>query len=258
MRTVPSRIVRIFSRENQKKLFDICHNTSYKRQYDKIDDIKEIVEPLGCEFLGAGTNRVVFLQGKYAFKIALDYMGWEDNLTEVVLNRELLNYGAIRCFETNGLIMGCQYVYIIPPDAFPKFRKSILEICKKLSRKYVFADLGYSNKNYFNWGMEPETGKCKFLDYGYMFKKDPLLFRCPNCKTPLTYDENYVEIFCPHCGNKYSFFDVRNWCETTDEVREEIFKDVEEVKVEISDIEAFKLDELREKENSSYKPLLRL
>jgi DNA-directed RNA polymerase subunit RPC12/RpoP len=244
----PSRAYRLFGVEPQLQLFEICKNDKdYKDQYDKIDDMVKIVKPLGLQFLGAGSNRIAFRHGLFAFKVALDYMGWNDNIIETRKNIELRPYGAIKCYETNGLIMGCDYVSLIPPNQFEMFRKPIIKICEKLSKDYVFADLGYSTKNQFNWGFDLQTGKLKFLDFAYIFKKNKNVFLCPKCHEPLCYDENYVNIICPDCGSKYSYFDVKYWHKTNNNTRENIFKENKEKMVVTVDENAFKLNNNQDK-----------
>ena len=92
-----------------------------------------------------------------------------------------------KTYETNYLINVAEYVMVIDKDTFVMNEDAIKTILGDMAKEYLFDDVGYSLKNYCNWGSRftPNGEEMVILDYGYLYplfgqnRED--LFRCPKC-----------------------------------------------------------------------------
>ena len=164
-----SRIKENFTIEDLETLYDICLSNRYSDNNDKVDQIHYMLTRRGFMELGAGTNRYSMLKDNYVFKFALDHYGFDDNNTEFDRCKELLEYGATKTYETNGLISVSQYVNVMSQKEFKDNKDKIRGILHWMSMKYLFADLGCVEKNFRNWGWD-DNKELRFLDYGLTFR----------------------------------------------------------------------------------------
>lgn len=164
---------------------------------------------ISFNFLGDGTNRMALLIDGYVYKLALDDQGYIDNLTEFKMSREAQPY-VTKTYETNGLFCVAEYVTLISYDEFVKQKMRILEILEILSSEYLLGDMGWTKKNYCNWGYRKNTKDLVILDYGHMMKVDTNKFICSECGGFLSYNSTYTEIECISCHKKMDFMAMKS------------------------------------------------
>jgi hypothetical protein len=180
---------------------------------DNNDKAQMVMELLGPEFdeIGTGTNRVAAMRNGIVYKIALDTRGEIDNFTEYKRSSELENF-VIRVYETNMLINVCEYVTVFDQEQFEMNETTVKMILEQLAKGYIFEDLGFTLKNYYNWGYRDDK-TIVALDFGYLYSnvgQDNAL-TCPHCKARLKYDANYVDFVCenPTCDVRFRPMDIR-------------------------------------------------
>lgn len=164
---------------------------------------------ISFNFLGDGTNRMALLIDGYVYKLALDDQGYIDNLTEFKMSREAQPY-VTKTYETNGLFCVAEYVTLISYDEFVKQKMRILEILEILSSEYLLGDMGWTKKNYCNWGYRKNTKDLVILDYGHMMKVDTNKFICSECGGFLSYNSTFTEIECISCHKKMDFMAMKS------------------------------------------------
>lgn len=176
---------------------------------DKLSKYFEKKPDISFNFLGDGTNRMAFLVDGYVFKLALDDQGYIDNLTEFKMSREAQPY-VTKTYETNGLFCVAEYVTLISYDEFVKQKMRILEILETLSSEYLLGDMGWTKKNYCNWGYRQNSKDLVILDYGHMMKIDQNKMICTECGSFLSYNSTYTEIECISCHKKMDFMSMKS------------------------------------------------
>ena len=176
---------------------------------DKLSKYFEKKSDISFNFLGDGTNRMAFLVDGYVFKLALDDQGYIDNLTEFKMSREAQPY-VTKTYETNGLFCVAEYVTLISYDEFVKQKMRILEILETLSSEYLLGDMGWTKKNYCNWGYRQNSKDLVILDYGHMMKIDQNKMICTECGSFLSYNSTYTEIECISCHKKMDFMSMKS------------------------------------------------
>lgn len=187
---------------------------------DNNDKAKIVSLILGPEFIeiGTGTNRIAYKHNGVVVKVALDRRGLVDNLTEFKRSSELEVWLA-RTYESNYLVNICEYVEVLDQDEFYINEGSIKEILQNISQNYLFDDIGFTEKNSYNWGkreailtdderrlygsMADDIYDVVILDYGYLYplhgqKKE--LFRCPKCHHELKWNGNFTMLGCTNSG----------------------------------------------------------
>lgn len=164
---------------------------------------------ISFNFLGDGTNRMALLIDGYVYKLALDDQGYIDNLTEFKMSREAQPY-VTKTYETNGLFCVAEYVTLISYDEFVKQKMRILEILDILSSEYLLGDMGWTKKNYCNWGYRKNTKDLVILDYGHMMRVDTNKFICSECGGFLSYNSTFTEIECISCHKKMDFMAMKS------------------------------------------------
>lgn len=197
----PTNIIReVFSDEQIRALHYLAMRVDIEDNNDKAEMIRMIV-PSDFVEIGTGTNRIAFLYNNLVYKIALDRRGYVDNLAEFKRSSELPMYLA-RTYETNYLINVAEYVLVIDKDTFVQNEDSVKMILEDMAKDYLFDDVGYSLKNYCNWGSRfTTTGETLvILDYGYLYplfgQNREELFRCPRCGSKLQWNPTYTEFIC--------------------------------------------------------------
>jgi uncharacterized C2H2 Zn-finger protein len=161
--------------------------------------------------LGTGTNRIAFLRNNYVYKVALDRNGFVDNWTEYKRSIESPEY-LTKVYECNMLIAVCEYVSVMDLSQFMDNEAPIKEILSILSESYVMDDVGFTDKNYYNWGYR-DNGDIVLLDYGYMYPRagQERALSCPKCGSMLAYNMDYTKFICSNkgCGLDLRVMDVR-------------------------------------------------
>lgn len=170
--------------------------------------------------LGTGTNRVGVKIDGYVFKIALDFMGMTDNLREFKYSKVLQPY-VIEVYDClpNGLVAVSEYTTPFGSDDYYDHMPEVREILKDISSKYLIGDIGLTTNNYGNWGIVNPGEKVKCLDFAYIYSFGYKTFQC-SCGELLVYDNDFVNLYCPNCGKKYTFREVRRRITRADEAAE--------------------------------------
>ena len=147
-------------------------------------------------------------------KVALDRRGLTDNFAEFKRSPELENFLA-RTYETNYLINICEYIEVMDQDEFIMNEGSIKTVLARMSENYLFDDIGFTDKNSYNWGRRPahlndderryygkyadEVYDVVILDYGYLYPlrdQKEKLFRCPKCSHRLKWNSTFTALGC--------------------------------------------------------------
>lgn len=211
-----SRIHKFINKECMVELNAICHDRMISDNNKKADLMVEVLNKYKIPYkeLGPGTNRYAVRIDGYVFKIAMDRNGIDDNRIEFTMSDELQPYVA-KTYECNGLIAVSEYVTVISKSEFDENENNIKGILSQLAERYIFGDIGFTKKNFLNWGYR-DNGDIVILDYGYIYKIIGEEARCTNllsddvvCGRFLEYDGRYSNLVCPHCRRKYSYEDIR-------------------------------------------------
>lgn len=134
-----------------------------------------------------------------------------DNFTEFKRSIECPEY-FIKAYETNMLILVEEYVTLMDEQEFRLNENGIKMILEDLSKKYIFEDIGFTFKNFENYGYR-SNGDIVILDLGYIYNLhgNEDVFSCPKCRGQLLYNTNYTGFVCQNnqCKTKYNFLDLR-------------------------------------------------
>lgn len=202
-------IPKYFTKEQIKMLYFHALCPVFPDNNEKADIVKMIIGP-EFEELGLGTNRIAFLYNGMVVIIALDRRGLIDNWQEFKRSIEAPQF-FIKAYETNMLILIEEYVTLMDEREFRMNESGIKEILEELSKAYIFEDIGFTMKNYENWGYR-EDGDIVCLDLGYVYslKGQEHLLSCPHCKASLKYNPNYTGFICQNksCNKKYATEDI--------------------------------------------------
>ncbi len=93
-------------------------------------------------------------------------------------------------------------VLVVDKDTFVTNEDAVKYILKDIAKDYLFDDVGFSLKNYCNWGSRFTTtgDEMVILDYGYLYpllgQNREELFRCPRCGSKLSWNPNFTEFVC--------------------------------------------------------------
>lgn len=203
----PKNIIRsIFTDEQIRALHYLAMRIDIEDNNDKAEMIRMIV-PKDFVEIGTGTNRIAFMYNNLVYKIALDRRGLTDNWAEFKRSSELPMYLA-KTYETNYLINVAEYVLVIDKDTFVRNEPNIKYILNDISKDYIFDDVGFSLKNYCNWGSRftTEGDEMVILDYGYLYplfgQNRSELFRCPRCGGTLQWNPSFTEFVCSGTNGK--------------------------------------------------------
>ena len=221
-----SRIMEDFTEKDLDYLSNLINSPYFDNNNDKADAIRHEFRNKNFTELAPATNRYAMLKGKYVYKFALDEYGVKDNINEFEMTEELQPF-VTKTYETNGLITIAEYVNLITQREFEASKENIRAILEELYQNYIFSDIGTIPRNFCNWGYT-DSNHLVILDYGYIWRKDPLLMFCHrhDCHGKLEYTENYDKFYCTKCGAKYDVIDFVNRLN----ISEEAFKENEKYK----------------------------
>lgn len=202
--TNKSLIREFFSDEMLKKIYYHATRTDIADNNEKAVMLQELLGPTFVE-LGTGTNRMSFLHNGMVVKIALDYRGMIDSFTEFKRSEEAPQYLA-HTYECNMLIAISQYLNLMDQSQFVDNKEGILAVLEELSKAYIFDDIGFTTKNFENWGYD-DDGNIKVLDYGYMYPRrgQEEALTCPQCMSLLKYNSLYTSFKCSNDRCKVEF-----------------------------------------------------
>lgn len=226
MKKIRSRIMEIFDKEILKDMYElqskrltwgVIRGERTKMEYTakmKVKDMTSILtkylsgKGYSFSFPGAGTNRMTVLIDGYIYKIALDQDGYIDNLNEFILSKEAQPY-VTKTYETNGLIAVAEYVTLISYEEFVEKKSKILEILDDISREYLIGDMGWTQKNYANWGYRKNSDDLVILDFGHMHRLSGEKLLCKECCSILQYNSTYTKLKCLDCGKEEEFMTIK-------------------------------------------------
>lgn len=209
MKTIRSKILEYFEPNLLKELYDVCNSTLVSDNNLKVDTMINILNKYNKNYveLGPGTNRLAILIDNTVFKIALDRWGIQDNLNEFTMSQELQPY-VTKTYETNGIMVACEYVTVISYEEFVEREADMHKILGILADSYLLGDVGTIKKNFRNWGYR-DNGDLVILDFAYIYRVQGDEMVCPKCSEVLQYDDKFYNLSCPLCGRKYTFIDIR-------------------------------------------------
>lgn len=190
------------------------------KKAELFEDIMKFCYGTKFRKLGTGTNRVAFRRGMFVYKIALDRRGCIDNVSEFKRSPEAPNLFALT-YETNGLIAVAEYVTLMDMEAFEQNQYAVLELLSELAKQYIFGDMGYTRKNYCNFGYRlgrsGNEAALVVLDYAYThprFTNEEALI-CPNCGGQIEYNAMFTGFRCKSCDQEYSYQDIKRRLDTS-------------------------------------------
>lgn len=178
------------------------------------DEIKEKLDDTadkhGIELFREGTNRSIYKEGGYVYKLCHKYLAVEDNIREhentLYAEEERADDVIDRLALSDNFYRGCEYIleqeYITPlheleeivPESGQPEAEAILtwlvetasdeygELISIMEDYFVIADV--SPKSVFNFGVKTDrnnTNRLAILDYGYFVPKRGELL-CPECR----------------------------------------------------------------------------
>lgn len=215
----------LFSDDVIEDLFTIMHSCSDNQQ--KSDYVTELLEPRGFTERGGGlgTNIVVLTNPIYpgvVFKIALDENGIADNFNDCVLQSEIPNYARVYARHPSSLVTVQERYFVMRPEWMNFYREDILDCLRKLSKKYLIADLTPSML--LNYGIDRQN-RFVFIDGSDLYPlkqikaKDRL--RCKavvgsdkngnlkRCRGQCVYNDDFSQMVCEKCGHTYIPIELR-------------------------------------------------
>lgn len=212
---------------------EIIHGGSDNQEKQGL--VKELIQPMGFEDLGLGTNVYAVSNRHYpgvAFKIALDANGLADNFNDAILMRMVNGYLAEKGIvaeqgyekynrvldrHNTGIVsVQDRKPVIISQDRMDSFRADILRTLNILADEFLIIDLS-PNEYHLNYGVNRDGTWC-FIDasdiypighlkhgirctsiVGYNDAKDKAI----KCGAPLQYSPDFSKIRCRKCGKIY-------------------------------------------------------
>lgn len=105
---------------------------------------------------------------------------------------------------------------------FQMHEKQIKQILSILAENYIFNDMGFTTKNFGNWGYRPSTDDTAkdddedliILDYGYMYPilgQPESLFRCPICGSKIEWNPAYTHFRCENAQCHIEYAPTEIW-----------------------------------------------
>jgi hypothetical protein len=191
-----------------------------------------------CTELGTGTNRLCVKYSNFALKVALDDEGIDDNRQEWVMSQRLAPDAAYSHEISGDIIVkedgtnDIQGGHLLVADYIPAFssygemamyQRPILKILKEWSKNNLLGDVGFTKKNYANWGHKGNTPKC--IDFAYVYPAGMSLFTCTCGCADLEPDgSTYSNYVCKHCKKIFTDSELRS--RISNEKRHEFFSKV--------------------------------
>ena len=190
----------------------------------KGDVVREELGHLGFEFVGEGTNIIVLSHEWYpgvVFKIALDSNGIADNFNDEVLQYVIPRFTRVLARHSTGIVSVQERSIVMSSQRMKAYEHDILQLLKRLSSKYLIADLAPCR--FLNFGVARDGGfiiqdgsdlfpiadmdhkiKCR-NSIGWDEKKDKPI----RCGGKLHYTTDYLSMVCETCGRIYNALELR-------------------------------------------------
>ena len=197
-----------------------CGDKAYRDLNDKHKELRKMLDKKGFEFVGAGTNRIVFGMEddqRYVFKIADDWEGIRDNIAEADLSfiHELRPVIAKTVYTHENFVIVQERLNSIFKGASGK--DDLLDYINpsndlELGGYYDTIDLirkhwltsDISPTEFANWGVD-DDGMLKTLDYAYLKSLDLVrIHQCPrrDCDGDMEYTSDEKMLECALCSCK--------------------------------------------------------
>lgn len=213
---IRSKLNRFIPDDVKDQLYLIASDVTIPDDNEKADMISRIMENIGFQEIGTGTNRIAFMKDGYVYKVALDERGFIDNVSEYKRAIEFPKYFA-KVYETNRTILICEYCELISEDEFSERKGEIKQILEYLSRFYVMDDIGLTTKNYCNWGLRTNLNSDKqdlvIIDnaYFYPIRNNTQMLTC-FCGHPIAPNSLFTGYQCTNsaCACRYSVEEILN------------------------------------------------
>ena len=217
--------------------------TPTSRRLAILDTFKKFNVPVNE--LGTGTNRLIVRYNGFALKIALDNEGIDDNRQEWVMSDKLgpdirvpasheISGGFKNLPDGSKKILGGHLLVATYAPALTSWgemqynQRPIKKILKDWSKDFMLGDVGFTKKNYANWGIL--NGKLVCIDYAYVFPAEMKLFECicgnPNLEI---ITDTYSSYKCPKCGQIFSDSELRS--RISNQRRHELFSKVDGIQM---------------------------
>ena len=206
-----SKITRDIPKNVIKFLFCLATSYDYTDNNEKAQIVSYVMRHCGTPFeeVGTGTNRIAFVYSNYVYKVALDRRGLVDNASEFMTSPKNTASLAIS-YDTDIVVLIQQYCITLDFDTFKMNKDAILQMCESLSSQFIIGDMGYTEKNFYNIGMDKD-GIPKVVDYAYIHTKfgNQRALTCPRCNRKLKETSDYTGYRCPECRTTYPYMDIK-------------------------------------------------
>lgn len=206
-----SKITRDIPKNVVKFLFCLATSYDYTDNNEKAQIVSYVMRHCGTPFeeVGTGTNRIAFAYSNYVYKVALDRRGLVDNASEFMTSPKNTDSLAIS-YDTNIVVLIQQYCITLDYETFRMNKDAILQMCESLANQFIIGDMGYTDKNFYNIGMDKD-GTPKVVDYAYIHSKfgNQRALTCPRCNRRLKETNDYTGYRCPQCNTIYPYMDIK-------------------------------------------------
>jgi len=206
-----SKITRDIPKNVVKFLFCLSTSYDYTDNNEKAQIVSYVMRHCGTPFeeVGTGTNRIAFAYANYVYKIALDRRGLVDNASEFMTSPKNTTSLAIS-YDTDIVVLVQQYCITLDFDTFKMNKDAILQMCENLSQQFIIGDMGYTQKNFYNIGMDKDNNP-KVVDYAYIHPKfgNQRALTCPRCRVKLRETSDFTGYKCPNCKTEFPYMDIK-------------------------------------------------
>lgn len=206
-----SKITRDIPKNVIKFLFCLATSYDYTDNNEKAQIVSYVMRHCGTPFeeVGTGTNRIAFVYSNYVYKVALDRRGLVDNASEFMTSPKNTASLAIS-YDTDIVVLIQQYCITLDYETFRMNKDAILQMCESLANQFIIGDMGYTEKNFYNIGMDKD-GTPKVVDYAYIHSKfgNQRALTCPRCNRRLKETTDYTGYRCPQCKTIYPYMDIK-------------------------------------------------
>jgi len=197
------------------------------------DKVIELLTEYNIPFqnIGTGTNRHIVKYDGYVIKIALDREGVADNKQEWVMSDMLRPHvaDAYEISQGGHLLVASYAPAFTSQHEMYSYRSTITKILTSWSDRYLLGDVGLTNVNYANWGLNQE-GKPVCIDYAYIFPVSMNIFKCVNCgNKAMSLNSSFTEYTCMHCKRVYQDRELRS--KISQQERLKLFENVKGIKL---------------------------
>lgn len=190
----------------------------------KSDYVTELLEPLGFEDLGLGTNILTMVNPVYpgvVFKIALDEYGVADNFNDCVLQDVVPHYARVFARHPSSIVSVQQRYIVMTQERMRMYYEPIVNLLNKMKDYFLIADL--SPDMFLNYGID-RNGDFVIIDGSDLYPLHQIKgkIRCKRivgehkktgefkyCEGKLKYTKDFRSLICEKCGREYNPLELR-------------------------------------------------